>query len=155
MFEPYTTENETPNCFWPVSKDNIEEEEKKLGFSFPSELKAFWLEIGYGFFKQGIEDTGLTHVNRVLSAKSVRRMLLDPSDLARPREGFPEGVMPFFDLGESTYLVLRPTSTHPHRVYWPGGKEVITETVVEFFTKLYRNASFYRDKSASSGASVL
>ena len=57
-----------------------------------------------------------------------------------------EGELPFFDLGNRDYLILLPKSDHPNRVLWLSGKP-LTESVVEFFNRLYDHAGFYLDAS--------
>ena len=39
------------NVFYPVAEKDILEAEKQLGCNFPSQLKEFYKEIGYGFLK--------------------------------------------------------------------------------------------------------
>lgn len=81
-----------------------------------------------------------------MSPTEVADLLMDKTNPARPGEGLPQGVMPFFDVGENTYLVVRPQSSKPNRVYWPGGKALIAESLQKFFESLHRNAGFYRQK---------
>lgn len=40
--------NGMDNVFYPVTEEEISEAEKQIGFLFPSELKEFYVEIGYG-----------------------------------------------------------------------------------------------------------
>jgi hypothetical protein len=132
-----------PNRFWPVTADEIGAAEARLGHEFPSELRKFFQEIGYGFYGEGIKDSKRTHVNRVMDPTSIADILLDKSEPYRPHEGFLNGVMPFFDLGESTFLVLKPKTTLPNRVFWPDGVKVVSESLIEFFEELYVHADFY------------
>jgi hypothetical protein len=74
-----------------------------------------------------------------------------PADPARPPEGFVPGVMPFFDVGEQTYLVTRPSSDHPNAVYWPDGKSEVSDSLGAFFKDLYLRAGFYRDGTRTVG----
>ena len=143
--------HDSPNDFYPVSKREIEIAEERLGFLFPSDLKTFFEEIGCGFLKIGVDDSKRdpSLVNRFLSPKEIADILLDEDNMMRPYEGFLKGVMPFFDVGENTYLVLRPKSRTPNKVFWPDGKETIAETFHEFVERLHKNADFYRNSSSS------
>ncbi len=150
MFE-YLTEfigkHDGPNDFYAVSKDDVAKAEERLGFKFPSQLKTFYAKIGCGFLQVGTDDTKRdpSVINRIVAPKEVADLLLDKNSVMRPYEGFVKGVMPFFEVGESTYLVVRPKSSSPNTVFWPDGKQVISETLSQFFQSLYKNAGFYRN----------
>jgi hypothetical protein len=146
QFSEFVGKKEPPNRFWPLTERHVRDAERRLGYTFPSELRWFFSEIGCGFFSQGILDKKRDRslVNGVLSPAEIADLLLKTDNPLRPGEGFMEGVMPFFDVGESSYLVLRPASVSPNRVYWPDGKEVISETLQEFFNRLHEQAGFYR-----------
>src|SRR5262245_57168076 len=118
-----------PNRFWPIEEKDVVKAETRLGYTFPSELRSFFLEIGCGFFSQGIKDKKRDRslINGVLSPVEIADLLLNSDYPARPAEGFVEGALPFFDIGENSYLVLRPDSATPNRVYWPDGKKVISD----------------------------
>src|SRR5262245_13247416 len=116
----------TPNIFWPVPESEILHAERLIGVRFPETLRQFYQEIGYGFFTQGTEnatDDGFL-INRLIDPESVADMVVNPASVQRPPEGFPEGVIPFFDLGNYTYLVIKSTPVSPDSVFWPGGKRL-------------------------------
>jgi hypothetical protein len=151
MFEylqPYIGKKKPPNRFWPVDPADVEDAERRLGVRFPGQLRTFYAEVGCGFLAQGKEDRrrGPSLVNGVLSPVEIASLLLDPSEPARPAEGFMPGVMPFFDVGEQTYLVMRPSSSQPDAVYWPDGKSKVSDELEAFFKDLYQRAGFYRGR---------
>jgi antitoxin YxxD len=133
-----------PNRFWALSEGDIEKAEERLGFSFPLELRTFFTEIGCGFFAQGMDDKRRDRslINGILSPGEIADILTDPTHLLRPGEGFPPGVIPFFDIGENSYLVVALLGSN--RVYWPGARKLIAESPQDFFQQLYRHAGFYR-----------
>ena len=89
------------NNFWPVSEWEISVAERQLERQFPDNLRRFYLEVGYGFFINGLNNSTASRflVNRVMDPRSIARVLLTPESPERPEEGFPSGVLPFFDLG--------------------------------------------------------
>src|ERR1041385_4245620 len=144
-FKPFVGRKTDANYFWPVTPSQVQEAEGRLGYSFPDELRAFYREIGAGFFERGANDTGreLYVVNRIVPPNEVADMVLDPLHAARPGEGFAPGAVPFFDLGERNYLILFPSASHPNRVFKCDGHTVVSDDLVEFFDKLFVSADFY------------
>lgn len=148
MFETYSKfvgKDDGPNRFWHVADNEVEEAESRMGLTFPSDLQAFFTEVGSGFWAQGTADAEWDRslVNRILSPSQVADMVCDEQNVWRPSEGFPKGVIPFFDIGDNAYLVMQPQSDTPNRVYWPGGRQIVAETLKEFFEQLQSHARFY------------
>lgn len=44
------TQNDKKHLFYKVSNEDVEQAEEKLSMQFPSELRSFYQEIGYGCF---------------------------------------------------------------------------------------------------------
>lgn len=44
------TQNDKKHLFYKVSKEDMEQAEETLSMKFPSELRSFYQEIGYGWF---------------------------------------------------------------------------------------------------------
>jgi antitoxin YxxD len=150
MFETFVSfvrKEKGPNRFWPIDKNQIDEAESRMGVTFPPDLRVFFTEVGSGFWAQGIADAEWDRslVNRLPSPGQIADLVCDDQNPWRPREGFVDGAIPFFDVGEDTYLVLLPQSDVPSRVYWSDGKQVVTESVEEFFNELHQHAGFYLD----------
>jgi len=135
-----------PNRFWPLSDEDIDKAEQRLHFRFPPQLRTFFQEIGCGFLAQGIDDNKRDRslVNRVLSPGEIADILTISDLPTRPAEGFPKGVIPFFDIGENSYFVLSLSDSDPHAVYWPGARKPVAVSVQKFFQQLYCHAGFYR-----------
>ena len=152
-FAQFVTTPTAANRMWPVTSQSISDAEARLGFTIPSQLKRFWEEAGSGFYAQGTSDKEWDRslVNRIVGPRSAVDLLLDPTNPAAPAEGFVDDVLPFFDTGENTYLVLCPFSDNPNSVYWPDGEELISDSLEEFFAKLQQRAAFYRGDSSSAG----
>ncbi|MBC2326258.1 SMI1/KNR4 family protein [Listeria booriae] len=67
--------NNPENSFYPLNLKDIEQVENELDLTFPNELRQFYLEIGYGFFK-GSE----YQINRLMDPESVRDFRLRVDD---------------------------------------------------------------------------
>ncbi len=149
MFEQYKLfvgNSGPPNRFWAVQEAEIDSAETTIGMLFPGQLRRFFTEIGYGFYARGQKDNTPTHVNRILSPKAIANMVARPSTAGRPPEGFPKGAIPFFELGECAYLLLKPNSDSPNCVYSPDGHTVVSVDLQVFFEDLYNSAGFYRHR---------
>ncbi|HUE74939.1 MAG TPA: SMI1/KNR4 family protein [Pirellulaceae bacterium] len=142
-FKPFIGTEDAPNLFLPVSIDEIESAERRLGYEFPSELRAFYCEVGYGFWSQGVQDAEADRyvINRVIPPYEVAELVCNQENELRPHGGLAEGELPFFDLGERDYFVIKSHSDNPNRVWFYD--TVLTESVVEFFDRLYERARFY------------
>jgi antitoxin YxxD len=136
----------TPNQFWPVSESKLREAERLIGARLPDTLRRFHQEVGYGFFTQGIQNESQDEflINRLMDPRSIADILINPISVQRPPEGFPNGGIPFFDVGDYTYLVIKATPSTPDGVFWPDGKKLVSKSLTEFFESLYRDAKFYK-----------
>lgn len=148
----YIGKKTPPNRFAKLTSTEIKDAEDRLRMTFPNQLRAFYREIGHGSLSHGVEDDPEWEgdYNEILHPRDIASLLCDADNAMRPREGFREGVLPFCHVGECTYLMLRPKSEAPNRVYWPGGTRVISESIEEFFEELYRHAKFYHAMSSST-----
>jgi antitoxin YxxD len=133
-----------------VSDRDIAAAERRMGLSLPLELRTFYREVGWGFFAKGEEEAKWNRnlVNRVIPPDEIADLLLDSDQPLRPSEGFVRGALPFFELGSGTFLLLKPKSKEPNKVYHADGKRVVADSVVDFFRQLYVNAAFYKRRPA-------
>jgi hypothetical protein len=153
MFEAFRTlmadgdrHPDAVNVYYPIDPSEIDESERRLGYRFPSELREFFREIGYGFFKSASDPhdkRDYNYINRFLAPSQVADLLLGAEPDEIPSEGFGEGEIPFFEVGDQLYLVVRPTSVLPNQVCWPFGDHV-ADSLVEFTENLARDARFYQ-----------
>ena len=133
-----------PNVYYPVSNEEISGSESRLGYRLPEQLTTFHREIGYAFFTSASSSKAgeVNYINRFLAPSQIVSLLLNHDEESRPSEGFKEGEIPFFEVGDQLYLVLRPSRTHLHHVAWPYGK-IICNDLVEFTNRLAENPRFY------------
>ena len=144
QFQKFIGTESPPNRFWPVSAQDVNAAESQIGYAFPSQLKVFFAEVGCGFYAQGIEDSRRKNcVNGILGPDEIADLLINPECELRPYEGFPAGAMPFFDLGNSSYLLLFPNSPTPNAVYRSNGSTCVSNSLREFYDHLFEHAEFY------------
>lgn len=138
------------NSFYKIKADEIEKSQKRIDDKFPEELKTFWLEIGYGFFRSTHSKIGITQIdypNRLLPPEDIVSILTEGIDSGlitqQGLEFLNEGDMPIFEVADFTsYLVMRPNSEHPNAVYTTLG-QIIEDSLETFIWKLYHVSPTY------------
>ncbi len=136
----------TRNWFTPVTEDEIRAAERRMGTSFPAALRQFYLEVGSGFLRANDgEKKVTTNVNRILDPTEAAALRLGEAEVPAPPEGFEDGTLPIFEVGDQLFLVIKPTTTKPDAVYWMYGEEV-APTFEDFVRRLYfEDPDYFRD----------
>lgn len=140
-----TKEPEYPNVRFPVSAEDIERAERRIGNRFPEQLRCFFSEVGCGFLKASQLETSradFNYINRFLDPDEIADLLLGEDESVLPSEGFGDGELPFFEIGDQLYLVMREG-----RVCWPFG-DVICDDFITFVTELVNHPRFYHEVTA-------
>lgn len=141
------------NKFYPVEESEIISAEHWLGYEFPSELKQFYQEIGYGFLthpKTFGENYSFCNVNRINPPDLIIDMLQNgaESGFIAPDvyEDLEAGDLPVFEIGDSTrFLIMKALSAKHNAVYTVSGIK-IEDSFERFIYRLYHeNPSYYDD----------
>lgn len=144
----YLTERITshPNADAPferhgVTQSDIESAERRIGRSFPSGLKNFWLEVGAGYIKRSIDDDGFDNI--------VDSFSFPPPDVvATEIETFPDRfstATPFFDLSDDCWFVL----LSDNQVAWDDNhSDIISGSFEDFVSKIVRNPYFWKSQTS-------
>src|SRR5262249_49419088 len=114
---------------------------------FPEQLRQFFREIGYAFFRasdRSAPNVSVNYINRFLAPSQIADLLLGADQEIAPSEGFDDGEIPFFEVGDQLYLVLRSSDALPAQVAWPIGDR-IADDLIEFTKRLAANPRFYHD----------
>lgn len=144
FLKQYIVDNEKINRdnkhkFHRIDKNEIIEAENRMMRKFPSQLKEFYLEIGYGF----LCNDDKTRINR----------LMDPNDIADfycgdeeysyvDKDIYKSNEMVFFDLGgEGDFLTLKLDGDDSGAVYCFGEK--IASSLKDFIVKMDLNTNYY------------
>lgn len=143
MFEvlkSYIGKDEGPIRFVSLDTEEVAKAESELGFPLPSKLKAFYSSIGYGWL--GSEERGDLR-NLVIHPLDIVDLLNGESEFSPP-DDFLEGDLPIFDCGGDRFLVTRPGSSDPEKVYKDDGSvNAIATDVEDLLNKLLADPSFY------------
>lgn len=143
---------EGANVFYPVSQSDIAEAEIRLKRLFPDELKAFFGEIGCGFLKAGKADlsrTSFNYLNRFLDPGEIADICLGEDEDMAPSEGFAADELPFFEIADQLYLVIRPDGNNPHSICWPYGDPIADDLLI-FVSRLINDPRFYHSNTRSA-----
>lgn len=135
--------NQVGNQFYPVSEKEIEEVEATLEIKFPSDLREFFIEVGYGFLK-GSE----YNINRIMGPASVRDARLKVNDFEfypdiEIYEELEEEKLIFFEANESTLLLIELSGEKNNSIYYDEIK--IADSLEEFLSKVMANDKYYLD----------
>ena len=134
--------NDKRHIFYRIDENEVTNAENIMTKKFPSQLKEFYLEIGYGFL---CKDDKM-HTNR----------LMHPSDIADyyckdevynyvDRDLYECKEMIFFDLGgEGDFLTLKLDEEDNGSVYCFGKK--IADSLKDFLTKMDLETNYYMKK---------
>jgi hypothetical protein len=141
-------EREKRNGFYDVKLEEVERSEKRLGFSFPPQLKTFYEEIGYGFFRNNhdLSVTDNTFANRLLDPESAAdiKLLGYESGQILPSVKFAEDEIPIFEIADgANFFVMKPESNTPNAVYHFMDGGLIEESLERFIWRLYYESPLY------------
>lgn len=150
---PSKTEKIT-NWFYPVEEQEIKKIEKDLQIDFPSQLRSFYQEIGYGSLNtpcKAKDDYNFYSSNLILPPSFIGEIFEDPLNNDYMSESTYElletGDLPFFEIGDSSrFLIMKLHSDHPNAVYKTGYPLKICDSFEEFIWRLYyEDPGFYDD----------
>lgn len=129
--------------FFPLKEKDLIKAEERLGFNFPPELREFYLEVGYGFFKGNNENS----INRLMDPDTIADITLregiyeyDP-DL----EGIYEEAdkLVFYEVNEGVYLTLDLNDTQRTSVHFFDNK--IADSLESFIKKVDEDNEYFFD----------
>ncbi|KEO82791.1 SMI1/KNR4 family protein [Tumebacillus flagellatus] len=143
-FSRYIVENPTDHkniqemkhVLFQISVDEIADNERRLGRSFPEQLREFYHKIGYGFLCQ----LDSTRFNRIMDPYSVVDFMLgeDIYEFDEDRELYDlDHEVVFFQIVEGCYLTIRPDGC----IYYFGKK--IADSLEKFLKKMDEQTDYY------------
>lgn len=128
-----------PFSIQPVGEQEIADAERSLGLDFDSDLKEFWLDVGYGFFNR---ERPLTNKGKVINDVIG---FSHPIEIAEMINNDPDrfsDVIPFFDKCDDDWFVLRSDGMVAFD-YDPT--VVVAQNVDDFIHQVFENARFWID----------
>lgn len=131
-----------------LSLDEIAKQEERLtafGYHFPSELKAFWSEIGCGYLSSNdYAYNGLEDPHAVLD------IYLNEGDWANINWGcniFAQNELPFFIINDSDYITIGlEEGVNQGKIYRLG--EEIAPNLTDFMQHILQNDCYYNQLTA-------
>ncbi|WP_162859577.1 SMI1/KNR4 family protein [Listeria goaensis] len=141
MFE-FVLENKK-NLFWSLPNEEIQDIEKVLNIQLPEQLKKFYQEIGYGFFKSNTENT-----NRLMDPLSVRDFRIRQGDYSgfvddEMYQDIEETGLVFFEADSDLYLLIGISKEMLGKIYYGDFK--IANSLKEFLEKIMEDDNYYID----------
>lgn len=147
--EKYPFVGPAGNFFSPVTKEEILQAEKELGFKFPLSLKGFWLEVGYGSLCVDNKGTDSDLDNYIMQPSMIVNTILrkdESEELALPVLSYvldmylEEGDIPFMEVADSSdFLKMKRGSDG---IYDCGG-DLLEESFEKFIWRLYHESAKY------------
>lgn len=155
------------NRFTPVKKEELDknnEKAKELGFEFPSEMLLFYQEIGCGFLSapHDVQDgykanevnlflhpelaVGLYKSDTNVSFKDEGETYIEVEGYYMPLETYEllqPGDLPFFEVSNGQFLVMRPNSENPNAVFTDKGDKVENSFEKFVWRLYYESPTFY------------
>ena len=136
------------NRFHPLSLQEIEMVENRLGYKFPFQLRTFYKEIGFGTFQHNhdLSVTDNTFANRLLDPESAADIKLLGYDSGQilPSVTFAEDELPIFEVADGDmFFVMKPKSDKPNAVYRDMGQGILEDSFEKFIWRLYYESPLY------------
>ena len=127
------------NKFFEISKEDIKLAEDKMGLSFPSELKRFYLTHGYGFL-----DSKNDNFNRIMDPMSVAHFRLHEYEYEGMEsmdvyDSTSDNRLVFFEVSEGLFLSIELTTKYKQKIYLMD--KVVADSLGEFLKVYPENES--------------
>lgn len=131
--------NDLDNIFYPLSEDDVKKAEAEFEYELPTELKDFYVQIGYSFFHRS-----QVNVNRFLDTTSLFQINLkldefesDP-DLEVYDDLYKGEKLLFFEVNEGVYLAIDKVDENgKNKIYYTD--EVIADSLEAFIRSFLEN----------------
>ncbi|WP_088815280.1 MULTISPECIES: SMI1/KNR4 family protein [Listeria] len=131
------------NTFYTLDGQEVGKVEADLKMGFPTELKQFYNEVGYGFFS-GSE----YNINRLMDPESVRDFRKRAGDFEvypdiEIYDEYEDGKLIFFEANESALISIGIHETQENPIFYYDIK--IANSLKEFLEKIMKDDNYYID----------
>lgn len=132
-------DNGKKHVFYPVTEEDILLAEERMGRKIPDAMKAFYVEIGYGYF----EDTSECYIDLLMSPKQIADYVCAEGDYiyAEEREFFKDNEMVFFEVDSNCHIVIKCEGEERGKIYM--GNRKIAEDFSEFVNHIFEKSNWY------------
>jgi antitoxin YxxD len=129
--------------FVSIKENEIIEAEKRIGFTFPNELRKFYLEVGYGFIK----GNNLNAINRIMDPDTIADITLREGiyEFDPDLEGIynEDDKLVFYEVNEGVYLTLDLNASQQTSVFFFEKK--IADSLEEFMRNIDQDTEYFVD----------
>ncbi|MBE6753445.1 MAG: SMI1/KNR4 family protein [Ruminococcaceae bacterium] len=123
--------------FSKVSEEAITEAEQRMGFAFPHSLRAFYQEIGYGFFKYDP-----AFINRIMEPSDVADFVcMSEEYMYVDRSLYPEDELVFMHISGEDFLTVEYSDGKEGVVKYLGS--AIAESFADFLKKMIAAPNYF------------
>jgi len=130
------------NGFYSIDDGELTEAEKSLGTQFPEQLRAFYVEVGWGRLQTGANSRYTMSKNWIFPCEDVPQLLNGTCEWMMPYTQIQPDTLPFFERDVDLFLCLHPKSENPNAVHWMWGDK-ICDSLVEFFQRLVEDPDWF------------
>lgn len=132
---------------WACPESVLIEAEADLGYSFPEELRAFYLTAGVGRMPDYVH-TAINSPNNILIPTHIPKLINGSCEWMMPYTEIEPGTLPFFERDVDLFLCLHPKSDNPNAVWWMWGEKMpndgkICDSLLEFFQRLVEDPDWF------------
>lgn len=129
--------NDENFIFYPVSEEDILQAETRIGFSFPSGLKQFYREIGYGFMHSDRDE-----IERIMHPDDIADFICKDEVYAGfDTDFYQEDELVFFHISGDDFLTIRYAHGEEGEVVC--FHRTIAPSFEDFIFKMYTNPGYF------------
>lgn len=137
MFEYIKQLESTNTKFYPIDISEISNAEEQMGFEFPESLKAFYKEIGYGFF-----GSNKNFINRLMSPEDIADYVCGADIYEYVDKSFyGENELVFFHISDEDFLTIVYKGENKGNILYFGDK--VADNFQEFIKKIINIPDYY------------
>lgn len=130
------------NWLCPVSAESVILAEKEIGIEFPSQLRAFYQQVGFGAILTGTSGWKSISHNEIIHPEDIPKILNGTCEWIMPYTVIEPDTIPFLNRDLDVLICLRPHSENPNAVWRMWGRK-ICDSLVEFFQRLLEDPDWF------------
>lgn len=123
--------------FYKVEEEDIKVAEERMGFSFPTMLKVFYREVGYGFIKGSP-----SFINRIMEPNDVADFMCEDEEYQFvDRTIYNEGDLIFFHISDQDFLTIELNGENSGAIKYFDG--IIAIDLLDFVNKMMVDPNYF------------
>lgn len=123
--------------FYKLEEEEIKNAEERLGYSFPTILRAFYSEVGYGFIKGSP-----SFINRIMAPDDVADFMCDDEKYQYVDKSiYSENEMIFFHIADEDFLTIELLGENSGAIKYFD--DVIAVDLIDFINRMLVNPNYF------------